>query len=450
MGKTCLKSPYSLLLIMLIGILTSCYSDIEDNFLLMETSGEESIIRSASEWYRSHSGQTKSLDYLEPMWEDAFVENGCDNIYIEVPLSFYQERVFFNSGIDIRDNKVYRNISKIVIEYDKEDELFRGFLMYIVPTDDYYKRHDIADLDSNFSGEIKCFYLSGEPLCSYTIDNGNVVQFKSGASQTTKSTTRLECEDILTITYTEWTYNNSNIIEISNVNYSIETVCWEVGNDGLREHVTELPPKFPGSGSLDLIPEYVSQISTNIKYRDMTDMNEIESILQVIISDSTLSKLMYFLSDVQIEFIHVDYLKNSAKMTFKYNKDNGAYIIKFLKGEVSVDRIFHELSHAWFKENYPNSIISEEQNPEILAVLAEYLSQSHINGVDSVVLEGFNIGDWKSTIPDILKNPSDKDAIDRLIQAFKIGRGSIPAYSRLVLNQSTIYEQIKRFVNFFN
>jgi len=451
------KSIYKLLGLILLSLLTSCYS-IDDELCLGEEdcNEKERIILSAIEWYGTNVNTTKSSDSWLPIWEDAVVESNRFTSVVDVPLSFFRERVFLSKGNNIGNDEINRNITRLIIEYNKEDDVYRGFIMYIVPSEEYYNSHG-ATLDDcyskinlDFSGDIKYFYLNGDPFCSYTVDNGYIQEFKRGVKNSvTKASPKLECEDILTITYTEWTYNNSTIVEISNVNYSIETVCWEVGNDGLREQVTELPPKFPGGGSMALVPEYVSTVSSNIVYRDTTGMTEIENQLQQMLNDTTLKKLISYLSGSTIEFVYVNVLPNNAQMTFIYDRDADSFIIKYINGGISVGGIYHELSHAWFKINYPNSIISDEQNPEIIAVIAEFLAQRNIYGLDKVYLQGFGLGDWMVTIRDILSNPADTVCIDKFISAFQSGRGCVPPYDKLTLKKPLIYEQIKKFVELF-
>lgn len=407
------------------------------------------------EWYGERIIQSKASDNWIPIWEDAYIDSDGDYIVIEIPLSYIKEKIIINNSNN--HNVLVRNITKLVIEHNIQSSRYRGFIMHLVPSEKYYTSNESISLynhynkiEDNFSGKIVYSSINGEYIYQYEIENGYITKIKGNPTVLgTKSGPTLECEDILTITYTEWTYNNSTLVEISDLNYSIETVCWEVENDGLREHVSELAPKLPGGGSLAVIPEYQSLVVDNVIFRDTIGMNNIENILEQIINDTILKKLLNYLSDTQIEFIFSDSLGPGIYMSFLYDKVNQSYVIKYTRNNITIDKVFHELSHAWFRKTYPNINISRDLNAEIIAVFAEYLAQKQYTPSGGINIIGFGPGVYNSDIPRIWNNPTLEDLL-RFEQFFHAQRGGIGTpYSNLTMNQNTILNQFIAFRRFF-
>lgn len=216
--------------------------DIQMEPMIFNKGKDLSRIMNAQKWLKGNlPPETKSGSEWKSLWEYAFTDASDYSETVEVPLAFFKESVIVlpdckRKFLETNDYKYIQNVTRLIVETDPQTGRTRGFFMSIVPSLKYLEKTDFnpfnngyIERDSLFDGCIIFRDLNGKLVNGWMYLDGNIILSMKPVTNdefVTKSTEY--CQTTYNFSYIEWTYNNSAIVDYSNVEITEVTYCWIV------------------------------------------------------------------------------------------------------------------------------------------------------------------------------------------------------------------------------
>ncbi len=317
-------------------------------------------IREAQKWVSEHTIQTRSSEESILGWEYAFSDSTKTYETVEVPVGYLKQKCIVLSDCEekyneTKDAKYLQNITRLVIETNKETEEKRSYYMTIVPSAkcieqaaDSLSLNTYLQRNKSFDGCILFFDLDKQLINGWQYESGKITEVLTPSSKVQTRAVETVCQTTYEVTTTEWYSNGRHTSTTVRVD-SYET-CWQ------RASFSEFPVTGAdssggnggGAAGSNTTDANKAKKDKKQKKQEKTPCSQAKRVGKNPQTKELMKKLQGKVSDNKehgyllkqigfgVEATHIEGVENAGEINFTFNEPIDGYIHSHYTGTLSI------------------------------------------------------------------------------------------------------------------